>query len=30
MGIETVGYIFFTLLMVILIGIKIILFGGKK
>ncbi len=30
MGIEVVGYVFFALLMVILIGMKIILFGGKK
>lgn len=29
MGIETVGYVFFALLMVILVGMKIILFGGK-
>ena len=29
MGIETVGYLFFALLMVILIGMKVILFGGK-
>ncbi len=30
MGIETVGYLFFALLMVILIGMKVLLFGGKK
>jgi len=30
MGIETVGYLFFALLMVVLIGMKVILFGGKK
>ncbi len=30
MGIEVAGYLFFALLMVILIGMKIILFGGKK
>jgi len=30
MGIEAVGYLFFALLMVIFIGLKIWLFGGKK
>ncbi len=30
MGIEMVGYIFFALLMVAMIGLKVLLFGGKK
>jgi hypothetical protein len=30
MGIEAVGYIFFGLLMVIFLGMKVLLFGGKK
>lgn len=30
MSIEIAGYFFFALLMVILIGIKVILFGGKN
>ncbi len=30
MGIETIGYIFFALLSVVFIGMKIILFGGKS
>ncbi len=30
MGIEMVGYVFFALLMVVMIGLKVLLFGGKK
>ncbi len=30
MGIEMVGYLFFAMLMVIMIGLKVLLFGGKK
>ncbi len=30
MGIEAVGYVFFGLLMVIFLGMKVLLFGGKK
>ena len=30
MGIEIVGYVFFALLMVVFIGIKVLIFGGKK
>ncbi|GEM_PF-3512706 len=30
MGIEMVGYLFFALLMVAMIGLKVLLFGGKK
>ncbi len=30
MGIEMVGYLFFALLMVVMIGLKVLLFGGKK
>ena len=30
MGIETVGYVFFALLMVVMIGLKALIFGGKK
>ena len=30
MGIEMAGYVFFALLMVIFIGIKVLIFGGKK
>ncbi len=30
MGIEMVGYVFFALLMVVFIGIKVLIFGGKK
>ena len=30
MGIESIGYLFFALLMVILIGAKVLLFGGKN
>jgi hypothetical protein len=29
-GIEMVGYVFFALLMVIFIGIKVLVFGGKR
>jgi len=30
MGIEIVGYVFFALLMVVMIGLKVLIFGGKK
>ncbi len=30
MGIETVGYLFFALLMVAMIGLKALIFGGKN
>ena len=30
MGIEMAGYVFFALLMVVFIGIKVLIFGGKK
>ncbi len=30
MGIEIAGYLFFAFLMVIMIGLKVVLFGGKK
>ncbi len=30
MSIESVGYLFFALLMVIFIGIKVLIFGGKS
>ena len=30
MGIEMVGYLFLALLMAAMIGLKVLLFGGKK